>query len=183
MMIEALISEKVRICCSRARHFLSCYFSFVKFESTSFLGYNKKMKLAFYFAMGIIFFCSLGCSSSQEPKVCFKDKCFKVEIADTPEERSRGLMFRKKLAPDRGLLFVFESEDKHGFWMKNTYFPLDIVWLNRNKEIVFIKNNFQPCKKDNCLVIYPDKKAKYVLELNTGMASNIGLVVGNKIDF
>lgn len=131
----------------------------------------------------VVLLCLSGCRLISQKEVCFKDKCFKVEIADTPEERSRGLMFRKELAPDRGLLFVFESEEKHGFWMKNTYFSLDIVWLNRNKEIVFIKKNFQPCKKDNCLVIYPDKKAKYVLELNAGIASNIGLVVGNKIDF
>ncbi|MCQ9204971.1 MAG: DUF192 domain-containing protein [Omnitrophica bacterium] len=141
------------------------------------------MKLVSYSAIGIIFFCSLGCSSSQEPKVCFKDKCFTIEIADTPEERAKGLMFRKSLAQDRGLLFIFEIEDKHGFWMKNTYLPLDIIWLNRGKEIVFIKNNFQPCKKDDCRVIYPDRNAKYVLELNAGMASNIGLAVGNKIDF
>ena len=64
--------------------------------------------------------------------------------------------------------------------MKNTLIPLDIIWINTNKEIVFIKENVQPCGESLCQSINPAKSAKYVLEINGGISKEIGLSVGQK---
>lgn len=116
----------------------------------------------------------------KQNKVCLKNHCFDVELAITPEERSTGLMFREKLDSQKGILFVFNQEGKHSFWMKNTLIPLDIIWINENKEIVFISENTQPCKTSSCSTIEPTEKAKYVLEINSGISKNIGLSFGDK---
>lgn len=120
--------------------------------------------------------------NKKEEKVCFKNNCFKVELAVTPEEQKQGLMFRKNLKEEEGMLFVFKEEEEHPFWMKNTLIPLDIIWINQNKEVVFISENTQPCSENDCNSINPDKKSQYVLELKGGVSKNIDLRVGNKID-
>jgi hypothetical protein len=113
-------------------------------------------------------------------KVCFNDNCFNVEVAKTAKELENGLMFRKQIDQDRGMLFVFEEEQIYPFWMKNTLIPLDIIWIDENNEIVFIKNNAEPCKELNCENINPKVNAKYVLEINAGISKNIGLKIGDK---
>lgn len=117
----------------------------------------------------------------KQNRVCFKNYCFYIELALTPEERSNGLMFRESLDFTKGMLFVFEKEGKYPFWMKNTLIPLDIIWINENKEVVFISENTQLCKEYYCPIIEPTKNAKYVLEINGGISKRIGLVVGDKI--
>jgi hypothetical protein len=125
----------------------------------------------------------LNRDEGKRDKVCFKDICFDVELAIDLESRSRGLMFREKLDPDKGMLFIFEKEGNYSFWMKNTLIPLDIIWINENKEVVFIANNAQPCKESSCPFIESGKEAKYVLEINSGISEKIGLSAGEKIDF
>jgi hypothetical protein len=120
---------------------------------------------------------------AEQLDVCFKNHCFNTELAVSPQERKRGLMFRKYLPPRNGMLFVFEEELPHGFYMKNTFIALDIIWLNSKKEVVFIKKNFQPCETDPCPVICPNANAKYVLELNAGMIDNMGLKPDDKFNF
>ena len=112
---------------------------------------------------------------------CFENHCFSFELAVTPVERRNGLMSRENLDFDKAMLFVFEREEKHPFWMKNTLIPLDIIWINESKEVVFISENTQPCKEDFCPTIKPTEDAKYVLEINGGISNKIGVVAGNKI--
>jgi len=121
--------------------------------------------------------------NKKEGEVCFKNNCFKVQMAVTVKEQERGLMFRKNLKQDEGMLFVFKEEGEHPFWMKDTLIPLDIIWINQNKEVVFISENTQPCSENHCASINPDKKAQYVLELKGGTSKNIDLRAGDKIDF
>jgi uncharacterized membrane protein (UPF0127 family) len=116
-------------------------------------------------------------------KVCFGAKCFYVELAVTPEERSRGLMFREHLEPDKGMLFIYQDEEVRYFWMKNTLILLDMVWINGNREIIFISKDVQPCEISQCPLISPEQKVQYVLELNGGTSDKIGLAIGNKITF
>jgi len=116
--------------------------------------------------------------------VCFENDCFSVEIADNSEEMSRGLMFREKMDADKGMLFIFEKEGEYPFWMKNTLIPLDIIWINENKEVVLITENAQPCQKDHfCPSFKPSETAKYVLEINGGISEKIGLKIGDKANF
>lgn len=106
---------------------------------------------------------------------CFGEKCFKVRIADTQEKRAQGLMFVKEMPEYEGMFFIFEKEEIHPFWMKNTLIPLDIIWLDENQNIVFIKKNVLPCKEDPCEVINPGKPARYVLEINAGLVDKLNL--------
>ncbi len=116
--------------------------------------------------------------------ICFREYCFEVELAIAEEERAYGLMFKEHLGQNKGMLFIFPREEKHGFWMKNTLIPLDIIWLNKNSEVVFINKKTQPCADGRqCEVVNPNKKALYVLEINAGLADEIGLKIGNKAFF
>ena len=116
-------------------------------------------------------------------KVCFNENCFNVEIADTPEKYGQGLMNREHLNPNSGMLFLFDTESKYYFWMKNTLISLDIIWLDKNKKVVFIKHSAESCKADPCETFGPNEKAKYVLEINSGLAKEIELKEGNYLEF
>src|SRR3989344_353257 len=78
---------------------------------------------------------------------------------------------------------LFESEGHYPFWMKNTLIPLDMIWIDEDKEIVFIYENALPCEEDPCTVISPSGNAKYVFEINGGLTSKKGIVVGQKLEF
>jgi uncharacterized membrane protein (UPF0127 family) len=114
--------------------------------------------------------------------VCFGGNCFKVEVVKTEADRERGLMFRKNLAGDAGMFFIFDKASIYPFWMKNTLIPLDMIWLNQAKEVVFIAQNASPCREDPCSNITPDQPAQYVLELNAGQVAKLGLKIGDKLE-
>lgn len=81
------------------------------------------------------------------------------------------------------MLFVFKEEKPRSFWMKNTLIPLDIIFCNKNKEVVSIAKNVQPCETEECESIRQTQKAKYVLELNANIADKINLKIGDKLNF
>jgi len=115
--------------------------------------------------------------------VCFKEHCFKVEVADSENKRKLGLMNRQSLPEDTGMLFLFEKEGIYSFWMKDTFIPLDIIWIDKNNEIVFIKKDAEPCLQSNCVALNPEGLAKYVLEINAGQAEKLKLEVLDKAIF
>ena len=117
------------------------------------------------------------------PSVCHNENCFTVELAKTSAEQAKGLMYRTKMAENAGMLFIFNDIDIHPFWMKNTFIPLDMVWIDENHKIADIFENANPCGKDNCLPIIPIKKAKYVLEINTGLSEKYNFKVGDQLIF
>ncbi len=90
---------------------------------------------------------------------------FEVEVATTPQQRTQGLMHRTNLPKNHGMLFIFETEDLYGFWMKNTHIPLDIVWISQDKTVVDIQT-VPPCTTESCPTFTPKQKAQYVLEVN-----------------
>jgi uncharacterized membrane protein (UPF0127 family) len=117
-------------------------------------------------------------------KACFRQQCFDVEIAQTAVERQTGLMFRESLCNDCGMLFMFEQPGAYSFWMKNTLIPLDIIWIDKNKEVLYIKENAQPCKVENCESFTTDNdEASYVLEINAGAAEKHNISIGDKVKF
>lgn len=116
-------------------------------------------------------------------KVCFNTNCFDIEIAKTNTQRQEGLMNRESLDKNGGMLFVFDEEGMHSFWMKNTLITLDMIWINQNNEVVFIAENAEPCRTENCPHISPDRKAMYVLEINGGLAKELNVNVGDRVDF
>lgn len=116
--------------------------------------------------------------------VCSKEKCFLVKIADEEHERQKGLMNVESLDEDEGMLFVFPESGVYNFWMKDTFIPLDIIWINERYEAVYIAESQQPCSKiDFCPSINPNANARYVLEINAGLSEKINLSVGDKLVF
>lgn len=106
-------------------------------------------------------------SFSQNKTITVGNQTFEVEIAQTHQERQRGLMFREKLKNGTGMLFLFEKENFYGFWMKNTLIPLDIIWFDKEKKVVDIQT-LQACTEKPCDSHVPTTKAQYVLEVNAG---------------
>ncbi|HEX9284874.1 MAG TPA: DUF192 domain-containing protein [Nitrospirales bacterium] len=106
-----------------------------------------------------------------------------VELADTPQKRSRGLMFREQLASRTGMLFVFEEVGEWSFWMKNTTVALDILWLGPDKRIVHVEENVPGCKQDPCPEYKPNKDTLYALELPAGSVKREKLAKGMKLKF
>lgn len=118
----------------------------------------------------------LSCTAS--PAITFDNGAsFSIELAQTPEERAQGLMNREHLDSDAGMLFVFDDEQPRTFWMKNTLIPLDMIFLDSDKKVVEIKSDVLPCESDLC-TMYSSLPAKYVLELNAGIAKSRGITVG-----
>lgn len=105
-----------------------------------------------------------------------------AELAIDDETRMRGLMFRESMPENAGMLFAFPYLDRHSFWMKNTLIPLDLIWLNERKEIVY-SVTAPPCKKDPCDSYIPMQKAMYVLELNGGFLKKHNIPLGARLDF
>lgn len=103
---------------------------------------------------------------------------FMVEIADSPKEREYGLMCRKSVAPDRGMLFIFPQAGPQAFWMRNTLTALDIIYIGADGRVVSISRNARPLDETPLPSVGP---AKYVLELAAGRAAQIGLLPGDRV--
>ena len=139
---------------------------------------EKILKILIIFLLAFL----IGCAkNSNQIFIGNGEKTIKinVEIADDASTRAQGLMFRKELDENAGMLFVFDDENYYPFWMKNTLIPLDIIFIGKNMEIVEIKNA-KPCKEDPCTLYSPSKPAKYVLEVNGGFTARNSIKVGNK---
>jgi len=104
----------------------------------------------------------------------------KVSIADTDEARMRGLMFRKEMGSKEGMLFIFERDTDSPFWMKNTYLPLDILFINANNEVVDIKEMAQPLSED---LIRPNAPYRLALELNGGFVKANKIEAGDRVAY
>jgi len=119
-----------------------------------------------------------GCSQSDY--VMIKGKTVNVELADTNQERTNGLMFREELCEDCGMLFVFEDSDFRSFWMKDTLIPLDVVFIDENLEIVNIEHA-APCLEEVCDIYASTEKVKYVLEVNGNFTIENSINTGDKV--
>jgi uncharacterized membrane protein (UPF0127 family) len=108
-----------------------------------------------------------------------------AEVADTPQKRAEGLMYREHLGADRGMLFTFSQAQAWVFWMKNTKIPLDLIWVNEKKQIVHIEQHVPICTRtdDSCPQYRPNEDALYVLELAGGRAETLKLERGSKLQF
>lgn len=107
-------------------------------------------------------------------------KELEIEIADNEYETQTGLMYRKSMAENRGMLFVFPDSRERFFYMKNTEFALDLIYIGEDLKIVSFQENAQPFNEASLPSQVP---AKYVLEINSGLSEKWGLDVGDSISF
>lgn len=124
--------------------------------------------------------CQLGSRSAAPGSARPFVEGFYVELAANPKDQERGLMYRKQLPPDEGMLFIFDSEEKRTFWMKNTYVALDIVFLDRSGTVVAIAPSAKPLDET---LIPSNVPAQYVLEINAGLAQQQGIKIGSQLIF
>jgi uncharacterized membrane protein (UPF0127 family) len=103
-----------------------------------------------------------------------------VELARTERERNRGLMYRQSLAAGRGMLFLFEHSEPLKFWMKNTYIPLDMIFMNEARRVVYVEENAEPL---TTVQRGPDVDCRYVLEVPGGWARAHGVEPGVAVKF
>jgi uncharacterized membrane protein (UPF0127 family) len=105
---------------------------------------------------------------------------FRVELARTPAERELGLMYRERMAADAGMLFLFERSSPLAFWMKNTFIPLDMIFIGSDRRIVGIVENAEPRTLSSRRV---DESSQYVLEINGGLSAKLGIRAGATVEF
>lgn len=103
-----------------------------------------------------------------------------IEFSETNYERETGLMYRTSMEENQGMLFIFSAEFPRNFYMKNTYIPLDIIYLDQHKKIVSFQENAIPLNEEGLPSEIP---AMYVLEVNAGMAEKWLLEIGDTISF
>jgi uncharacterized membrane protein (UPF0127 family) len=103
-----------------------------------------------------------------------------IEIAETEYETQTGLMYRKSMPNNQAMLFIFEDEKPRSFYMKNTEFSLDIIYINSSKEIVSIQKSAKPLDQTS---LPSEDAVKYVLEVNAGLSDKWTLEKGDKIEW
>jgi uncharacterized protein len=103
---------------------------------------------------------------------------FQVEMAITPEEKERGLMFRRELPEGQGMLFDFQTDQPVAFWMKNTYIPLDMLFIRSDGRIARIAENTEPLSERN---IPSGAPVRAVLEVIGGTAKKLGIAPGDRV--
>ena len=103
---------------------------------------------------------------------------FSVELATTEPEREKGLMFRKELPEGQGMLFDFHREQEVGFWMQNTYIPLDMIFIKADGRILRIAENAKPMSTD---VIPSNGPVRFVLEVIAGTSRKMGIAAGDRV--
>jgi uncharacterized protein len=134
----------------------------------------------------IFLLCALALTQCSHPpkdnqlviKTAKGEHMYSIEIAESVEERRQGLMGRETLAPKTGMLFVFPALSISPFWMKNTPLSLDIIFISERGTVLQISKDTQPFSET---LIHPQEPYRYVLELESGSADTIGLVVNDTI--
>jgi uncharacterized membrane protein (UPF0127 family) len=107
-----------------------------------------------------------------------KTHVFQIELARTPEEREKGLMFRRYMPKDRGMLFDFGRPEPAAMWMENTYLPLDMLFIRANGTIARIETRTEPMSRR---VIPAGEPVLGVLELNSGVCDELGIKAGDRV--
>jgi len=107
-----------------------------------------------------------------------------AQVADSPEKQVVGLFFAKELPPNSAMLFIYDDEDFHPVWTKNSHFSLDIFWMDRDRKILHIEENAPPCATDPCPTYRPkEPEALYVMEASAGFVRSNNLQPGMSMIF
>ena len=131
------------------------------------------------FSLCILWISTIQAQGLMKIPIYIKDREIWVEVAKKEEERAKGLMGRTFLGKEEGMLFIFEDEGYHGFWMKNTLLPLSVAFMDKKGEIVWITD----MKPLTLTTHSPPKPILYALEMNQGWFATSGIKVGDIVRF
>lgn len=151
-------------------------------EKTASAPNHKLIASLMVLALAILLFAAVTFTFLSDKKLSIAGQKLDVETVGTSEARERGLSGRERLGDNQGMLFTYSNEEIYCLWMKDMKFDLDMIWLDKNKQVVFIQENVKPDsypKQTFC----PDKAAKYALEVNAGSVQKWGLKVGDEATF
>jgi uncharacterized protein len=123
----------------------------------------------------------IGRYMSSQTTVWLGDGVFQTSLATTSQAREKGLSGTDQLAPDRAMLFVFDTSDRWGIWMKDMNYPIDVVWLNDQKQVVYSVSNMNPDSYPE--VFTPKESARYVVELAAGTIASKAIHTGGQAQF
>jgi uncharacterized membrane protein (UPF0127 family) len=118
---------------------------------------------------------------ADDTTVTLKGHRFDVEQANEPASQERGLMFRDSMPADHGMIFNFSDEQPRIFWMKNCRMPLDILYFDQKYKLVSMQQRVPACRSDPCPQYPSEGPARYVLELNAGVAEKLGVKPGDAL--
>jgi hypothetical protein len=118
-----------------------------------------------------------GSRLQTEKYVVIGEAQLKVAVADDNKERELGLSGQENLAENTGLLFYFDRSDYHGIWMKEMNFPIDIIWIGTNMQVVHLERNVTPDTYPK--IFKPNQKARYILEVRSDFIKNEGIKIGD----
>jgi hypothetical protein len=127
------------------------------------------------------FAAALPACAADGPWVELKGQRYSIEIVEDDASRAQGLMDRTEMAADHGMLFVFQDDAPRTFWMKNTKIPLDMLFFDSKLRLVSVQRDVPPCLADPCRGYSSGAPARYVLELNAGHATKLGLHPGDEL--
>ena len=123
-------------------------------------------------------------NSYPQVNITVNDQTLIADISATPERMTRGLSVKDALAENEAMLFVFDVEAEHRFWMKDMKFPIDIIWISSDKIVVDIEHNLQPCDLGLfCSTYEPEGDSLYVLETVGGFGGKYRVVKGTPVEF
>ncbi len=145
----------------------------------SLLFFRRALGLAAALLFGVLL---SACSAGDDRLVIHTatgDHSFTVEVVDTNETRAQGLMFRQTLAPDAGMLFDFKEVRQTAFWMRNTYIPLDMIFISPDGVVETVHVNARPHDPTSIPSVVP---VQFVLEIPGGRSTEIGLKPGDRIE-
>ena len=114
-------------------------------------------------------------------EITIKDASLNVEIARTAEAQARGLSGRESLKEDQGMLFDFETSDIYNFWMKDMKFPIDMIWFDEDRRVVYIQEDATPESYPESFG--PNENTKYVLEVVSGFTKKYNIQIGDEMVF
>lgn len=137
--------------------------------------------LAFLFLFLALFKNSPSNQQAGEKIIQLGDAKIAVEVADTDKERTQGLSGRPSLPRDRGMLFVFSSKNRYSFWMKEMKFPLDFIWIDKDKVVDLTPNVPYPKNGESPVSIIPKVPVDKVLEVNAGVIDSSQVKIGDQL--
>lgn len=135
---------------------------------------------ALLFIIGVVFFVNLQKEKYKKQTINIKGQEIDIDVARTLEKRAKGFSGRQNLLNNEGMLFIFDEEGKHGFWMKEMNFPIDIIWIDKECIVASIKENASPQSFPE--IFYPERNVKYVLEIKAKRAMELNLIVGDRLN-